>query len=229
MKAHQYSKFEKRFKGVRDDYMQKGKSNYDLPPLILWNQVELKLALQDLSDKFNIHGDMELDNGNSFSYQIIVHFPTVFHAQVIRSQFALLDSVPSLLHPAQLGKKNIQKVLKRNLRKYGNTRGSATLLERLEIQKETEKTKVEFINQIERALFGEFNNGQLEEVPKVRLKRSFWLEWICFKPEISNEQMRQAAMLNGELNPIDECAACMLEIINVNDVTNVNLTLESLS
>lgn len=36
-------------------------------------------------------------------------------------------------------------------------------------------------------------------------------------------------MLNGELNPIDECAACMLEIINVNDVTNVNLTLESLS
>lgn len=41
--------------------------------------------------------------------------------------------------------------------------------------------------------------------------------------------MQQAAMLNGELNPIDECAACMLEIVNVNDVTNVNLTLESLS
>ena len=36
-------------------------------------------------------------------------------------------------------------------------------------------------------------------------------------------------MLNGEMNPIDECVACMLEVINVNDVTNVNLTLESLS
>jgi hypothetical protein len=66
-------------------------------------------------------------------------------------------------------------------------------------------------------------------VPKVRLKKSFWLEWICFKPEILKEQMQQAAMLNGDMNPIDECAACMLEIINVNDVTNVNLTLESLS
>lgn len=28
---------------------------------------------------------------------------------------------------------------------------------------------------------------------------------------------------------MDECAACMMEIINVNDVTNTNLTLESLS
>lgn len=89
---------------------------------------------------------MELDNGNSFSYQIIVHFPTVFHTQVLRSQFAIYDALPSLLHPGQLGKKNIQKVLKRNLRKYGSTKGNATLLERLEIQKETEQTKVEFIN-----------------------------------------------------------------------------------
>jgi hypothetical protein len=47
--------------------------------MVLWNQVELKLALQDLSKVFGIHGDMELDNGNSFSYQIIVQFPTFFH------------------------------------------------------------------------------------------------------------------------------------------------------
>lgn len=41
--------------------------------------------------------------------------------------------------------------------------------------------------------------------------------------------MQQAAFLSGERNPIDDCTACMLEILNVNDVTNVNLTLESLS
>ena len=89
--------------------------------------------------------------------------------------------------------------------------------------------KIEFINQIERAIFGEFNNGQLEDIPKVRLMKSFWLDWVCFKPEISKEQMHQAAMLNGEMNSIDECTACIMEIINVNDVTNVNLTLESMS
>ena len=41
--------------------------------------------------------------------------------------------------------------------------------------------------------------------------------------------MQQASFLAGERNPLDECTACMLEILNVNDVTNVNLTLESLS
>lgn len=61
------------------------------------------------------------------------------------------------------------------------------MLERIEIQKESEQLKVEFINQIERALFGEFNNGQFEDVVKVRLKKSFWLDWICFRPEISKE------------------------------------------
>jgi hypothetical protein len=79
MNSQQYAKQERRQRGVRDEFIQKGKSNYDLPPMVLWNQVELKLALQDLSKVFGIHGDMELDNGNSFSYQIIVQFPTFFH------------------------------------------------------------------------------------------------------------------------------------------------------
>lgn len=54
--------------------------------------------------------------------------------------------------------------------------------------------KIEFINDIERALFGKFNNGITDqnpdkklEVVKVRLKKSFWLEWVCFKAEISSE------------------------------------------
>jgi len=63
----------------------------------------------------------------------------------------------------------------------------------------------------------------------VRLSKSHWLDWIVFKAELSKEQMQQAAFFSGERNPLDECAANMLEILNVNDVTNVNLTLESLS
>ena len=41
--------------------------------------------------------------------------------------------------------------------------------------------------------------------------------------------MQQAAILNSDLNPVDECSACMMEILNINDVSNVNLTLESLA
>lgn len=110
----QFAKFEKKVRTVRDEYMEKAKSNYDMPSTVLWNNIELKIALEDLSKQFGIYGDMELDNGNSFSYQIIVQFPTFFHSQVLRSQFAPYDAMPNLLHPAQLGKKNIAKVIKRN-------------------------------------------------------------------------------------------------------------------
>lgn len=51
-----------------------------------------------------------------------------------------------MIHPGQLGKRNVQKVLQRNLKKYGKTSGQNTLLERLEIAKESEFMKVEFIN-----------------------------------------------------------------------------------
>jgi hypothetical protein len=89
--------------------------------------------------------------------------------------------------------------------------------------------KIQYINQIEKALFGEFNNGQLADFPKVRLKKATWLSYVCFKPEIGQEQMQQAALLSGEHNPKDQVAAHVLEIVNVNDITNVQLTLESLS
>ena len=115
------------------------------------------------------------------------------------------------------------------MKKYGKTTGANTLLELIEIKKEEEKMQIEYINQVERALFGQFNDGQYESIPKVRLSKTTWLEYVVFKPELSKEQMQQAAFLSGERNPIDECTACMLEILNVNDVNNVNLTLESLS
>ena len=76
------------------------------------------------------------------------------------------------------------------MKKYGKTTGANTLLEIMEIKKEEEKMEIEYLNQIEKALFGQFNNGQIESVPKIRLMKSTWLEWICFKPEISKEQMQ---------------------------------------
>ena len=54
---------------------------------------------------------MEVDNGNGFSYSIIVEFPRMFSEQVIKTQFAYVDSVPNKINPEQLGKKNLRKVL----------------------------------------------------------------------------------------------------------------------
>jgi hypothetical protein len=37
---------------------------------------------------------MEVDEGNSFSYAVIVQFPVQFYQQTIKTQFAKYDCVP---------------------------------------------------------------------------------------------------------------------------------------
>ena len=103
-----------------------------------------------------------------------------------------------MIDPANLAQQNIKKVLKRNQKKYGRTQGANTLLEVLEIQKHSKEMGVEFLNSIERSLFGEFNNAQLEDFPTVRVKKSDWIDLICCKPQLDNDQMYQAAILSGE-------------------------------
>ena len=87
----------------------------------------------------------------------------------------------------------------------------------------------EYINSVEKALFGEFNGGQIKDFPSVRIKNASWIEYICFKPALDSEQKYQAAMLSGTNNPIDDCLENIMALVNVQEVTNVNLILESLS
>jgi len=42
------------------------------------------------------------------------------------------------------------------------------------------KKSSEFLNSIEKSLFGEFSSKQVKDFPPVRLKMSDWLELICF-------------------------------------------------
>jgi len=69
----------------------------------------------------------------------------------------------------------------------------------------------------------------MPDFPTVRIKKSDWVELVCFKPKLDNDQMYQAGVIGSDKNWIDEVLANMLETINVNDVQNVNLILESLS
>jgi hypothetical protein len=69
----------------------------------------------------------------------------------------------------------------------------------------------------------------MPDFPSVRVKKSDWIELICFKPTLNNDQMYQASILSGDKNWIDECLANVLEILNVQDVQNVNLIMESIA
>jgi hypothetical protein len=56
---------------------------------------------------FGIHGDMDIDSGHSFAYNIFVFFPTYFKTQVVKSQFAIYDAVPGLIDTNQLMKQTL--------------------------------------------------------------------------------------------------------------------------
>ena len=102
--------------------------------------------LEDLCGEFNISGDMEIDDGNSFSYAVVVQFPSVFFNQMIKTQFAPYDAIPQILNPAELGRSDITEVIAANMKKYGKGPPGSTLLEQLEIQRQSESLKIQYIN-----------------------------------------------------------------------------------
>ena len=77
--------------------MSGSRYDYELPSFIVWNEIDLKLQLEAKAKFFGITGDMNIDSGHSFAYNIQVFFPTYFQTQVVKSQFAIYDAVPGLI------------------------------------------------------------------------------------------------------------------------------------
>ena len=73
------TKNEKRIQNARDQFMSTSRYNYEMPPMVIWNMVELKTSLQGLAGTSQIYGDMDVDNGHAFSYSVFVYFSQQFH------------------------------------------------------------------------------------------------------------------------------------------------------
>jgi hypothetical protein len=54
------------------------KANHDSVPGLIADQQLLKLKIQDAAALHSLTGDIELDHGYSFSYQVTVFFPSYF-------------------------------------------------------------------------------------------------------------------------------------------------------
>lgn len=63
---------------LKEKIIGTSKSNHELPNFMLWNEIELKLQLGGKGLHFGIHGDMDIDNGHSYAYNIFIFFPTYF-------------------------------------------------------------------------------------------------------------------------------------------------------
>jgi len=53
----------------------KWKNIHDTVPGLIMDQQLLKILVQDKANSFGLTGNIEIDNGNSFSYQVSVFFP----------------------------------------------------------------------------------------------------------------------------------------------------------
>ena len=67
---------------MKDQLLDSSKYNYMLPPLLLWNELELKIELNKIATEFGKQGNLEIDKGHSFQYAISVFFPTEFSKQM---------------------------------------------------------------------------------------------------------------------------------------------------
>jgi hypothetical protein len=43
---------------------------------MVWNEVQMKVQIDDIGPSLDLTGDTEIDNGHSFAYNVMVFFPT---------------------------------------------------------------------------------------------------------------------------------------------------------
>ena len=70
--------YEKMFLSGNDRTIHAWKANHDEVPRLIGDSVLLKLKIQDVASRFNMTGNIDIDNGYSFTYQVTVHFPSYF-------------------------------------------------------------------------------------------------------------------------------------------------------
>lgn len=58
--------------------MASHRADHQLAPTMIANILELKVQIVDKSIEYGIYGDIELDQGYSFAYQITIFFPSYF-------------------------------------------------------------------------------------------------------------------------------------------------------
>ena len=68
------------------------KYDHERLPSFISNSLELVTDILQRSDEYGVHGNIDLDQGYSFSYQIAIFFPMHFQKQVIKTTFKPYDA-----------------------------------------------------------------------------------------------------------------------------------------
>ena len=96
------------FTSYVDKTLHQWKANHDEAPRLVMDTALLKHKILENSAKsMKIKGDIEIDHGFSYSYQVTVLFPSHFQLLILKSQFSLYDE--------QAGEDDMQSMQKRTL------------------------------------------------------------------------------------------------------------------
>ena len=182
------------------------KAENDIAPFMIDNSIELKVHILEKSLCYGIYGDIELDQGYSFAYQITIFFPTYFQRQIIKAQFSVYDAFAGdEVDQNAVQKRNLTQMAKIDtniFRDISTTKGNIPSQESLDHDKSFLTIKV------------------------IRLKQaSSWLDYVCVYPTIPDYIQKQAAILSTS-NPIDSLLRSAMNFLDVNDLATVNRILE---
>ena len=170
-------------------------------PNLINNQHELKLRILSQAEKFSIHGDIEIDHGYSFSYQITVKFPSYFQRQCIKSQFSLYD-----VFATDNDKNKVQK-------------HTLTNMTRIDTNIFRDISTTPNIVPDDESIGHELRN---ENIKVIRLKpAAYWIDYICMLPTEPDWYKKQCAILYNN-NPDDTLTRSSMNFLDVSDLASVN-------
>ena len=78
MESYYIQHFKQKVTNKAEKISSSMKSDHQMAPTMIGNILELKVQILDKSLDYGIYGDIELDQGYSFAYQITIFFPSYF-------------------------------------------------------------------------------------------------------------------------------------------------------
>ena len=197
--TYHYTIFREKVMSKSDEIKSAMSYDHERLPSFISNTIELNMDILARSTEYDIHGNIELDQGFSFLYQIIIFFPMQFQKQVIKLTFKTYDSsTDSDDFAANLERVNDMK---------GKKGEKVPIQEMMTGAKPDEgegddETKAPMLTPIDSV--SDFkNNSEFKNIISPQLKSSDWLHLkTSLSPQVKDYIKKQIGFLNHE-NPID--------------------------
>jgi hypothetical protein len=160
----------------------------------------LKQKIIEYASEINITGDIDLDGGYSYSYQVSVIFPNHFQAQILKSEFSVYDQGAGDVDDGSVRKRTL------------------SMMARVDTNIFTDISTTKAQVPSEQALAGDIKNMDLKVH---RLKSSaYWICYIILQPVEPDWHQKQQAVLGCDL-VIDNLLKAGMNFLDVADLATV--------